>query len=59
MYVMWRSDSLATSHPTFALVLYNHKVRNRLQKLGRVSLNTENINPYIIVPYFKQLWTER
>ena len=43
--LMWRSDGLLTSHPTFALVLYNHKIRNQLQKLGSVSLNTENINP--------------
>ena len=55
-YLMWRSDSLPTSHPTFTLVLYNHKVRNRLQKLGSVSLNTENINPSITVPNLKQLW---
>ena len=54
---MWRSDGLPTSHPTFALVLYNHKVRNQLQKLGSVCLNTENINPYITVPDLKQLWS--
>ena len=59
MYVMWRSDGLLTSHPTFALVLYNHKVCNQWHKLGSVCLNTENINPYIIVPYFKQVWTEK
>ena len=27
-YLMWRSDGLPTNHPTFALVLYNHKIRN-------------------------------
>ena len=29
-HLMWRSDGLPTSHPTFPLVLYNHKVRNQL-----------------------------
>ena len=48
-YFMWRSDDSPTSHPTFTLVLYNKKVRNQLQKLGSVYLNTENINPYITV----------
>ena len=53
MEVKWFTNY---SHPTFALVLYNHKVRNQLQKLGSVCLNTENINPYITVPDLKQLW---
>ena len=39
-HLMWRSDGLPTSHPTFPLVLYNHKVRNQLQKLGSICLNT-------------------
>ena len=54
---MWRSGALPTSHPTFALVLYNHKVRNQLHKLGRVCLNTQDINPYITGPNLKQLWS--
>ena len=29
-YLMWRSNGLPTSHPIFALVLYNYKVRNQL-----------------------------
>ena len=53
---MWRSDGLPTSHPTFALILYNHKVRNQLQKLGMVCLNSENINPYTTVDDLKLLW---
>ena len=56
IYLMWRSDGLPTSHPTFALVLYNHKVRNQLQKLGSVCLNSENINPYTTVDDLKLLW---
>ena len=53
---MWRSGALPTSHPTFALVLYNHKVRNQLHKLGSSRLNTEDTNSYIAVPDLKQLW---
>ena len=43
-YLMRRSDGISSSHPTFALVLYNHKVRNQLHKLGNVCLNTEYID---------------
>ena len=53
---MWRSDSLPISHPTFALVLYNHKIHNQLQKFGSLFLNTEDINPYTTVDDLKQLW---
>ena len=52
---MWRSDDLPTSYPKFALVLYNHKVRNQLHKLGSVCLNTEDVYPYITVHDLKQL----
>ena len=54
---MWRSDGLPTSHLAFALVLYNHNVRNQLHKIGSVCINTENINPYITVHDLKQLWS--
>ena len=47
-YLMWRSDGLPTSHPIFALIIYNHNVRNQLHKLGSVYLNTEDINQYTI-----------
>ena len=42
-YLMWRSDNIHSSHPTFALVLYNHKVHNQLHKLGSACLNTEKL----------------
>ena len=54
-YLMWRSDDLLTSHPIFSLVLFNHKVRNQLQKLGSICLNTKDINQYITAPDLKQL----
>ena len=43
--LMWRSDGIPSSHPTFALVLYNQKVRNQLHKLGNMCLNTKYIDP--------------
>ena len=53
---MWRSDGIPTSHPTFALVLYNHKVRNQLHKLGSVCLNTEDIDPNADIQELQNLW---
>ena len=52
---MLRSDGLKTSHPTFVLDLYNHKIRNQLQKLGSVCLNTDDTNPYTTVDVLRQL----
>ena len=54
-YLMWKSDGLPTSHPTFVLVHYNHKVRNQLYKFGSACLNTEDVNPYTTV-YDKRSW---
>ena len=55
-YLMWRSDGIPSSHPTFALVLYNHKVRNQLHKLGNVCLNTEDIDPNADIQELQNLW---
>ncbi len=46
-YMMWRSDGIPSSHPTFSLVLYNHKMRNSLQSQGRFTINTSDIDPTI------------
>ena len=35
-YLIWISVEIPSSHPTFALVIYNHKVRNQFHKLGSV-----------------------
>ena len=43
-YQMWRSDGVSANHPTFCLVLYNHKIRLQLQSQGRVVLNTSNLD---------------
>ena len=41
---MWRSDGIPASHPTFSLVLYNHKIRDSLHKQGRFVLNSSDID---------------
>ena len=55
-YLMWRSDRMPSCHPTFALVLYNHKVRNQLHKLGSVCLNTEDMDPNADIQELQNLW---
>ena len=37
-------DDLPTKHPTFLLVLYNHKIRSQLQIQGRVALNISDLD---------------
>ena len=39
----------------FALVLYNHKNRSQIDELESLYLNTEDINRYTIVDYFKNM----
>lgn len=34
-YLVWRSDGKIASHPTFSLVLGNHKMKDAIQKQGR------------------------
>ena len=41
-WLMWRSDGLAVKHPTFALVLNNHKFRKSLLSQGRSALHLDN-----------------
>ena len=41
---MWRGDDMPVKHPTFCLVLYNHKIRSQLHSQGRVILNTSNLD---------------
>ena len=44
-YTMWKSDGLPASHPTFLLVLYNHKMQNSLQSQGRFTINMSDNDP--------------
>ena len=48
-YQMWQSDGVPTAHSTFSLVLYNHKVKNSLQKQGQFVVNTSDMDPTIPV----------
>lgn len=43
-YLMWRSDGRCVSHPTFALVLSNHKMKEQCQKQGSYVLNTSGMD---------------
>ena len=46
-HIIWRSDGIPAAHPTFSLVLYNHKVKNQLQKQGRFVLNMSEVDANI------------
>ena len=37
----------AATHPTFAIVLYNHKLKCQTQRQGMYVLNTSDIDPNI------------
>ena len=41
---MLRSDGQPAAHPTFSLVLFNHKTRDALQKQGRFVLKSSDID---------------
>ena len=43
-YQMSRDDGFPAKHPTFCLVLNNHKIRCQLQVQGRVVFNTSNLD---------------
>ena len=42
---MWRSCGILASHPTFYLVIYNHKIKTSLQRQGQFLINTSEIDP--------------
>ena len=41
---MWRSDGAPAAHPTFSLVVMNHKMKSQLMKSGNFVLNTDGID---------------
>ena len=47
------------NHPTFALVLYNYKVRNQLHKLGNIFLNTEYKDLNVDFQELQNVWKKR
>ena len=44
---MWRSDGAPAAHPTFALVAYNHKMKNQLRGQARYAVSISGIDPNI------------
>jgi hypothetical protein len=44
-FLLWRSDGRPAGHPTFSLVLNNHKVKNYLQGQGQYLVNTSDLDP--------------
>ena len=50
---MWRSDGIPASHPTFSIVLYNHKVNSSLQNQGQYVVNIANVHPSVAVNNIK------
>ena len=55
IYVSLKVTNLR-NHPTFALVLYNYKVRNQLHKLGNIFLNTEYKNLNVDFQELQNVW---
>ena len=53
-YQIWRSDGMPAAHPTFALVLHNHKIKNTLQKQGQYVVNTSDIDPHLLIEDIKK-----
>ena len=53
-YMMWRSDGIPASHPTFSLVLYNHKLKNSLQSQARFVINSSEFDPTTTVQQIRE-----
>ena len=53
-HLMWRSDGIPASHPTFSIVLYNHKIKSSLQKQGQYVVNISSVDPSVTVNDIKQ-----
>jgi len=57
-HMMWRSDGRPAAHPTFGLILYNHKVKNYLQRQGQYLINTSDFDPTTTIEEIKQATDE-
>ncbi len=56
-WLSWRSDGRPMAHPTFCLMLYNHKRRKGLQAQGRVALASEDIDVTIEAETLSHEWS--
>ena len=57
-HIMWRSDGRPPAHPTFSLVLYNHKAKNYLHKQGQYLINTSEFDPTTTIEEIKNASNE-
>ena len=57
-YQMWRSDGMPASHPTFSIVIYNHKLRHLLQGQGKHALNISGLDPNMKADDFLRMRNE-
>ena len=53
-YMMWRSDGIPASHPTYSLVTYNHKLKNSLQSQARFVINTSDFDPTTTIEQIRE-----
>ena len=58
-YLMFRSDGVPAAHPTFALVLHNHKIKQQLQGQGQYVLNTSGLDPNMNGREFVEMWDDK
>lgn len=58
-FMMFRSDGIPASHPTFSLVTHNHKMKKQLQGQGRHVLNTSNMDPNLTAEKLVEMWDDK
>ena len=58
-FMMFRSDGAPASHPTFALVAMNHKMKRQLQGQGRFALNTSDMDPNMSGEELLKIWDDK
>ena len=58
-FMMFRSDGVPASHPTFSLVAHNHKMKDQLQCQGQYILNTSNMDPNISAKEVLNMWDDK
>ena len=58
-FMMFRSDGAPASHPTFALVAMNHKMKQQLQGQGQFALHTSDMNPNMTGEELLKIWDDK
>ena len=57
-YMMFRSDGVPAAHPTFSLVVLNHKIKTQLQTQGQYVLNVSGLDPNMPVEELIKNWDD-